>query len=668
MWMKFSVKILTLFCFIASFSVVGAQSVQWETVAVGDSGSVTLQWLCSSAPGSSLVLYYATQRTGPYLPVDTLAASATGAVHRKAAAAAGARHYYLAVGGWRSDTITTLHMGMENIGGGVANLAWNQPFPNVNTALKYKLYRRGVGRDSVVSTTSFAYRDTVTVCGDTLEYVLVMELPFEVPGHYKKTRFVSPVCRDFFSDFTAPDTARLDSVSLDPESRCCRIGWQPSKSNDAFGYIVYIYEDGIWKMMDTLYGASNTFYADTLHADGSVHEYRIASLDTCRNASPLGEIHHTMVLTASPDKCDSAVDLSWNAYAHMPDGVSSFEVFAKTPAEGWRLVGSGGKGNSFRCTGLDVLLPYTFYVRVWNSDRSISSTSSTADVDFHRKLGKGVALLRSVSVTEDNDIIVTVHVPDTADCRSIVLCRSLEPGGQAVWSDTIAKSGGSCSWRQRGLDVQQPHYYTVSMTDECDFPFFVSAPVANIVLHIDMDDENNRLSWSQYDGFRYSPDSYRVYRRAGSLSTFSLLEDRPFSIRNYDDPLQDLPTGNEIAYRVSAVGHADGLADTVECFSNTVVMEDEPAIYIPNSFIPESDIAENRVFRPVLYSLPVPEYLLTVFDRWGQVVFETRNPEEGWDGCIKGLPARMGVYVFQLSFRMKNNKLYTSRGMVNLIR
>ena len=70
----------------------------------------------------------------------------------------------------------------------------------------------------------------------------------------------------------------------------------------------------------------------------------------------------------------------------------------------------------------------------------------------------------------------------------------------------------------------------------------------------------------------------------------------------------------------------------------------------------------------MLHSVPAPEYLLTIFDRWGQVVFETRNPEEGWDGLIKGLPARMGVYVFQLSFRMKNNKLYTRRGMVNLIR
>ncbi len=664
--MKLFVKILSLLCLLAFCHIAEAQ-MQWNTVAVGDSGNVTLQWHLVAPPsGSSLVLYYATRPAGPYVPVDTLAVSDTVCVHRNANAATGARYYFFASGSWKYDTVVTLYMGMENIGGGVANLAWNRPTLQMsNDVPTYTLYRRGFGRDSVL-VTGYSYRDTVTVCGDTLEYVLVLDLPKSAGNPC--IRYISPVCRDYFSDFTAPDTARLDSVSLRPESRCCEIGWQPSKSKDVFGYIVYIYEDGIWKVMDTLHGASNTFYADTLHADGSVHEYRIASLDTCRNASPLGEIHHTMVLSATPNKCDSIVSLSWNAYAHMPGGAASFEVFARSGKDGFQCIGSGGKGSSFRCEGLDVMRPYTFYVRVWNADRSISATSSTVDVDFHRKPGSGVALLRSVSVTEDNDILVTAHVPDTADYRSLVLCRHLEPDGPAVWSDTLAKCSGNCSWRQRGLDVQQPHYYTVSLTDECNMAFYVSEPVANIVLHMDMDVEANRLSWSSYDGFRALPDSYRVYRRAGTLSPFALLDDRPFPLRGYDDPLQDLPSGNEIAYRVSAVGHVKGLPDTVECFSNTVVMEDEPAIYIPNSFIPESDIEENRIFRPVLHSVPAPEYLLTIFDRWGQVVFETRNPEEGWDGLIKGLPARMGVYVFQLSFRMKNNKLYTRRGMVNLIR
>ena len=651
-----------------------AQSLQWDMVAVGDSGCVTLGWFWRSAPasGSSCVLYYAARREGPYAPVDTLAASATGTTHRKAGAAAGARHYYLAAGGWRSDTITTLYMGMENIGGGVANLAWNNPLQHINNSLLYKLYRRGVGKDSVVSTTANSYRDTVTVCGDTLEYVLAVELllphPGPRPGYSPSLKFVSPVCRDYFSDFTAPDTARLDSVSLVPERNRCEMGWQPSASKDVFGYIVYIYEQGIWQVLDTVHGAGSTFYTDSLHADGSVREYRIASIDTCRNASPLGEVHHTVRLSAVAHKCDSAVDLSWNPYQHMPGGTASFEVFARRGTEAYRCIGTGGKGTSFRCEGLDVMQPYTFYVRIWNADRSASSTSSTVAVEFHRKPGHGKAYLRSVSVTEDNEVEIVAYVHDTVDYRQLILQRHASPAGPVVWADTLPKKGDTYRWRQSGLEVSQPHYYMVQVTDECGYPFGASLTASHPVLALDLEtDAGPWLSWSAYDGFGRLPDGYRVYRKEGSLAGYQLLDELSPVVQRYAVPLEGLST-EEFRYRVSAFGGNAELPYQEECFSNAVSSIQEPAAYIPNSFIPESDIAENRVFKPVLRQVDEAGYTLLIFDRWGQVVFESHRPDEGWDGTIKGKPARMGVYVYQLTCRLHGEKTTTRRGMVNLIR
>ena len=665
------IGLLLCTCFVAG--CLSAQSLQWDMVAVGDSGSVTLGWFWRSAPasGSGIVLYYSTKRGGPYLPADTLPSSATGCVHRAAGAASGARHYYIASGGWRSDTITTLHMGMENIGGGVANLAWNNPLSNINTTLHYKLYRRGVGKDSVVSTTANYYRDTVTVCGDTLEYVLVVEMPLAHPaprpGYSTSLKFVSPVCRDYFSDFTAPDTARLDSVSLHPERSHCMIGWQPSASKDVFGYIVYIYEEGIWKVMDTLHGAGSTGYIDSLHNGSGVREYRIAAIDTCRNASPLGETHHTISLSASVKKCDSIVDLSWNSYAHMPGGTSSFEVFAKSDSGAWVCAGSGGTENSFRCRGLDVLHSYTFYVRVWNPDRSVSATSSLAIAEFHRKLGHGKAYLRSVSVTKNNELEINVFVDDTVDFRNVVLQRSNTPGGNVVWSESRPKKGSGYYWKQSGLDVARQHYYNALLTDECDLPFYSSPAASNIVLSLEGDaDGTNRLSWSAYDGFVQAPDSFRIYRRSVSESDFRFLNGQSGYLQRFSDP-EGADSMEEYFYRVSAVGGHAELPYREECFSNTVSAQRTTDIYIPNSFIPESDYEANRTFKPVTQYLDPNDYLLTIFDRWGQVVFETRNVGEGWDGTIKGRPARMGIYVYQLTYRL-NDKKQTRRGMVNLIR
>ena len=644
-----SLKIKVIFGFLLCLSCLGglrSQSLQWKRLRVDATGAVTLewQWKGTQPSGSGYELYTAARKEGPYL---------------QAQAQNGARFYFIRWASVVSDTLQTLFMGMENRGGGIANLAWNHPRPGINEILYFTLYRRGLGMDSVTRTSAFSYQDTVTVCGDTLAYVLKTEIA--------GCSYVSPVCKDFFSDFTAPDTARLDSVSLHPERHDCELGWQPSSSPDVFGYIVYCYEEGIWKVLDTLYGASQTHYTDSLHKGGNVWQYRIASMDTCRNASPLGAIHHTLKLSATVHKCDSMVDLSWNAYDHFPGGAASFEVFAKTEGGAYALVGGGGKETFFTCRSLDVMKTYTFFVRVWNAGHTASSTSSLAEAAFLRKPGSGEVYLRSVSVDEQDALEIQVYVHDTVDYLHVRLERRNLPGGPVVWSESRTKGAAVQRWVQQGLDVRQSYEYKAVLTDECDYPFAYSFPARNIVLSLEeAADGARRLSWSSYDGFGKDPDAYAVYRRLSSVSDFRLLASQSGVLRTYTDASDDAQ--ETLKYRVSAKGGNAALPYQEECFSNTVEASDAPVTYIPNSFVPESAIEANRVFKPVNLYVDASEYTFTIFDRWGQVVFETHNPDEGWDGNIKGLPARMGIYVYQLTYRLNEKKMYSRRGMVNLIR
>ncbi|MBO7624005.1 MAG: gliding motility-associated C-terminal domain-containing protein [Bacteroidales bacterium] len=208
----------------------------------------------------------------------------------------------------------------------------------------------------------------------------------------------------------------------------------------------------------------------------------------------------------------------------------------------------------------------------------------------------------------------------------------------------------------------------VQVTDECGYPFGASLTAFHPVLALDLEtDAGPWLSWSAYDGFGRLPDGYRVYRKEGSLAGYQLLDELSPVVQRYAVPLEGLST-EEFRYRVSAFGGNAELPYQEECFSNAVSSIKEPAAYIPNSFIPESDIAENRVFKPVLRQVDEAGYTLLIFDRWGQVVFESHRPDEGWDGTIKGKPARMGVYVYQLTCRLHGEKSTTRRGLVNLIR
>ncbi|MCB0598935.1 MAG: gliding motility-associated C-terminal domain-containing protein [Lewinellaceae bacterium] len=74
-----------------------------------------------------------------------------------------------------------------------------------------------------------------------------------------------------------------------------------------------------------------------------------------------------------------------------------------------------------------------------------------------------------------------------------------------------------------------------------------------------------------------------------------------------------------------------------------------PCLAIPNAFTPNGD-GVNDFFAPIL-QCPFPNYNLEVFNRWGQLVFQTDAPQEGWDGTFNGQPAPSEVYFFQLSYQ-----------------
>ena len=65
--------------------------------------------------------------------------------------------------------------------------------------------------------------------------------------------------------------------------------------------------------------------------------------------------------------------------------------------------------------------------------------------------------------------------------------------------------------------------------------------------------------------------------------------------------------------------------------------EKEPFLYyVPNTFSPNDDNL-NEVFIPVLNGYDPTDYYFAIFDRWGLMIFETNDPEKGWNGTFDGI-------------------------------
>jgi len=91
-----------------------------------------------------------------------------------------------------------------------------------------------------------------------------------------------------------------------------------------------------------------------------------------------------------------------------------------------------------------------------------------------------------------------------------------------------------------------------------------------------------------------------------------------------------------------------------------------PDIYVPNAFTPNGD-GINDLFRPIPVGILNFNYF-RVFNRYGQLVFETNQPFKGWDGNVHGRPADAGTYVWEVAGVDYINKPIRKKGTVILIR
>lgn len=91
-----------------------------------------------------------------------------------------------------------------------------------------------------------------------------------------------------------------------------------------------------------------------------------------------------------------------------------------------------------------------------------------------------------------------------------------------------------------------------------------------------------------------------------------------------------------------------------------------PSLFIPNAFTPNKD-GLNDVLRPILAGIQRLDFF-RIYNRYGQLIFETTTAENGWDGSFKGKPQASGNFVYQARAIDFNGAVITQNGQVMLIR
>lgn len=92
--------------------------------------------------------------------------------------------------------------------------------------------------------------------------------------------------------------------------------------------------------------------------------------------------------------------------------------------------------------------------------------------------------------------------------------------------------------------------------------------------------------------------------------------------------------------------------------------------YLPNAFTPNQDNM-NDLFAPVIDCEKLLEYEFLVFNRWGELIFESLDEKNGWDGNYKNQPCQDGIYIWKLMYTgLENGETIKKKltGKVSLLR
>jgi gliding motility-associated-like protein len=112
----------------------------------------------------------------------------------------------------------------------------------------------------------------------------------------------------------------------------------------------------------------------------------------------------------------------------------------------------------------------------------------------------------------------------------------------------------------------------------------------------------------------------------------------------------------------------------VGCFDTASInihVYEELIFYVPNSFTPNDDEI-NQMFTPVLSQGMKRNYFeFYIYNRWGEIVFESHDPEVGWNGAYgpDAIDCSIGTYTWKLKLEtLQTQEIVEFYGHVNLIR
>lgn len=508
---------------------------------------------------------------------------------------------------------------------------------------------------------------------------------YSVPGTYTVTLTVTDVlgCADdlvrtnyiTIDQTTTPDTMEILTATVVNRNKV-RVDFIPYFQTDFRKYLLYRKTPQGWLVVDstTIQTTSTLFDEDTTSFDCEALSYCYAMVveNDCRKRSPISmnKAHCTMQLSTGPQT--DAVKLTWTHYKGW-DNVLQYDIY-KIPAghiyypniNNMVLLGSvAGNINTFQDT--TTFCEDSVHYRIVAKELAPGSNQqeSFSDVDGnkakHYAPTEGVEM-QYVTVAEDKEIdIKWVEYPGYKPAY-YVLERSL---GGDVWKEIETNIPlTTLTYTDTDVYVDSISYrYRVFADDSCGYrsrPYNIGR---SIVLDANqLQDETPVLTWNAYEKWVDAGVEYYEIQVWDENNGWVMVDVVGPQTTRFVDTKTSL---FQSIYNYRIIAHElAGYRSTSMSNEDSVIFA--PRIWSANAFTPNKD-GKNDVF-VIKGPFDLSTFTLTIFDRWGRIIFESRDITQGWDGTVKGKDAPEGVYTYKVTAKGLKGEPVSQNGTVTLVR
>jgi gliding motility-associated-like protein len=538
-------------------------------------------------------------------------------------------------------------------------ITWLKPNETCGAFVQYEIYFAPTKSGPFTLLTSITNFNTTmyqhVLTSGSLDFCYYIISKYSCPG----TNLTSDT---FCSVATLP---KPDLLSISIENNFPVYKWIPGSSYPQI-WAYAIFDTG--RTIDSVYGyLTDTCIDSSFNANSGIYTGNVYATDYCggtKGRSPFGLYHRPCFLKLNNNPCSAAIDFSWTKYQGWTatDDSKDFEIWIKINSAPEKLISTNASSvlnfsyNSF-------VYGDTVCIRVKaNHPSNPSIYSYSNQICFVSSKSQKPNVLQTLSASYLDNYSIKIRwycspsaVPNSFDLirRSVLNDQKLDTRLNVLFKN---EGKGFYSYEEPNGESNQAVKYQVVYQDLCLNKSSGSPAITNFIKVNQVGLYTNEITWPKKyfpDSILYSIKNYDLFFSPDMIN-YSPIATISAGETKYTHLVENLyQSEGKFCYKLVAHYKFDTMASLIDSsFSESsqlacVLMR--TVMWMPNAFKINGYIP---VFKPKMYFFSEPVFRMKIYNRWGQFIYETIDPNQGWNGIMSnGQVAPEDSYIYHVSYR-----------------